>query len=130
MLAGRVNAGAVVSRTVTLNELRPAFPRVSVAVHCTVVVPSANVDPEAGAQVTVRLPSTTSVAVAVNVTAAPEAAVASAMMSSGTVTTGPNVSTTVMVKLPVVVSFSTLVAVQLTVVVPNPKRAPDPAEQT
>ena len=129
MLAGRVNAGAVVSLTVTSNELRPRFPRVSLEEHCTVVVPSGNVEPEAAVQLTVRLPSTTSVALTVNVTAAPEAPVASATMSSGTVTAGPNVSTTVTLKKPVVVSFSVLVAEQLTRVVPNPKRAPDAGEQ-
>src|SRR5207244_3919090 len=128
--AGRVNAGAVVSRTVTSNELRPRFPRVSVEEHCTVVVPSANVEPEACVQVTVRVPSTTSVAVAVKVTAAPLALVASATMSSGTVTAGPNVSTTVTLKPPLVVSLSVLVAEQLTRVVPNANRAPDPGEQT
>jgi hypothetical protein len=63
--AGSVNAGGVVSATVTLNEAEPVLPWVSVAVQVTVVVPSANVKPLAGAQVTGRTPSTLSVAEAV-----------------------------------------------------------------
>ena len=51
--------------------------------HCTFVVPRANVEPEAGVQFTVPVPSTRSVAVAVNVTLAPEGLVASAVKSAG-----------------------------------------------
>src|SRR5438270_5045910 len=39
--------GGVVSRTVTVNEPCAVLLCVSVAVHCTVVVPSGNVDPDA-----------------------------------------------------------------------------------
>src|SRR5438876_829966 len=124
MLAGRLSAGGVVSRMVTLNESRPWFPCASVAEHCTRAVPSAKVDPEAGVQVTATLPSTVSVALAVNVTTLPLGPVASAVMSSGAVTAGPIVSTTRMRKLPVI-EPSLLVAVQETVLVPSGKTDPD-----
>ena len=52
--------GAVVSRTVTLNVLELLLPALSVAVHVTVVAPSANVVPDAGAHVAVPAPSTVS----------------------------------------------------------------------
>jgi hypothetical protein len=70
-------------------------------------------------QVTGRGPSTTSLADAVKLNAAPVAAVASTVAFAGTVTTGPVVSVTVTVKeaaplLPVV-----SVAVQVTVVGPS-----------
>jgi hypothetical protein len=41
---------------VTVKLALPVLPRVSVAVHVTVVVPIANVEPEAGLHVTVRGP--------------------------------------------------------------------------
>jgi hypothetical protein len=53
-----------VSWTVTVNDAEPVFPVVSVAEHVTVVVPSGNVLPEAGAQVAGKGPSTASTAVA------------------------------------------------------------------
>ena len=59
---GTLRTGGVVSWTVTGNELLPVFPWLSVAVHVTVVVPSWNVLPDAGAHVGVRLPSTRSTA--------------------------------------------------------------------
>ena len=64
LLAGNESDGAVVSRTVTVNVALPAFPEESVAVHVTVVVPSGNVEPEAGVHTAVNEPSTLSVAVA------------------------------------------------------------------
>src|SRR2546421_602574 len=57
--------GATVSRTVTANWPLAWFPDPSVAVQVTVVVPNANVLPDAGAQDGVRAPLTVSVAVAV-----------------------------------------------------------------
>jgi hypothetical protein len=63
--AGTVTTGPVVSATVTVKVAAPVLLLVSVAVHVTVVGPNGNVDPLAGAHVTTRDPSTTSVAVAV-----------------------------------------------------------------
>src|SRR5689334_24915933 len=118
-------AGGVVSRTVTVNEFLPMLPRVSVAWQFTVVVPKPKVEPDAGVQVTGRLPSTISFAVTVKLTAAPLGPVASTIMSPGSLTAGPMVSTTVTVKLPVVVRLASFVALQLTVVVPMPNTEPD-----
>ena len=79
MSAGTVITGGVVSAcsvTVTVNDAEPVFPAASLAVQVTVVVPIANVDPEAGAHVGVIGEVTASVAVAVNVTTAPAGLVA------------------------------------------------------
>jgi len=64
-LAGQVMDGGVISLTVTVNEQEPVFggTAASVAEHVTVVTPLLKVDPEAGEQVTVRVPSQLSVAV-------------------------------------------------------------------
>src|SRR5207237_3986432 len=96
--AGTVTTGPVVSVTVTVKEAAPLLVFVSVAVQFTVVGPSGNVDPLAGVQVTGRGPSTTSLADAVKLNAAPVALVASTDAFVGTVTTGPVVSVTVTVK--------------------------------
>ena len=63
MPAGAVTTGLVVSRTVTVKLVDALFPLVSLAEQVTVVAPMAKVPPVAGAQVTVRLPSTRSFAV-------------------------------------------------------------------
>jgi hypothetical protein len=63
--AGTVRTGGAVSLTVTVNEAEPVLPRVSVAVQVTVVVPSGNVEPLAGLQLTGRAPSILSLAEAV-----------------------------------------------------------------
>jgi hypothetical protein len=65
MSAGTVICGAVVSCTFTWNVEVALLECASVAVQVTVVVPSANVEPDAGAQCTVTEPSTVSVAVGV-----------------------------------------------------------------
>lgn len=66
------------SSTVTTKDVWAALPRVSLAEQITVVGPSANVLPDAGAQLTGRTPSTTSDAVGfVYVTIAPLDPVAS-----------------------------------------------------
>ena len=62
--AGTVTRGPVVSATVTPNEPAVLLPRVSVAVHDTVVVASGKVDPLAGVHSAATLPSTASLAVA------------------------------------------------------------------
>jgi hypothetical protein len=95
---GTVITGARVSPTVTVNEVVPLLPCASVAVHPTVVVPNGKVAPLAGVQLTATLPSTVSVAVALNVKLAPVAAVASTVAFAGTVIAGPIVSFTVTVK--------------------------------
>ncbi len=79
--------------TVTVKLAVPVLPAASVAVQLTVVGPTGNRDPEAGTQAGVRAPSTSSVALAVNVTTAPVGPVAGTVMSAGTVTTGGVVST-------------------------------------
>ena len=57
--------------------VRPTLgPRVSAAVQLTVVVPTANCEPDAGEQWTGALPSTRSLADALQLTVAPEALVA------------------------------------------------------
>jgi hypothetical protein len=63
--AGTVRTGGAVSLTVTVNEAEPVLLCASVAVQVTVVVPSGNVEPLAGAQVTATTPSMLSVAEAV-----------------------------------------------------------------
>ena len=64
--AGAVTVGFVVSPTVILKLPVALLPALSVAVHATVVAPSANTLPSAGVQTGTIAPSTTSVAVAVN----------------------------------------------------------------
>src|SRR5213080_2511723 len=90
--AGTVMTGAVVSLTVAVNALVPAFPWLWVAVHVTVVAPSGNVDPETGVHATATLPSPASTAEAVYVNTAPVAPVASTLAFGGTVMTGGVVS--------------------------------------
>jgi hypothetical protein len=63
--AGTVTTGPVVSVTVTVNEAAPLLPCASVAVHVTVVVPTAKVDPLVGVQLVATTPSRRSVADAV-----------------------------------------------------------------
>jgi hypothetical protein len=89
---GSVNSGGVVSCTMTLNEPVASFPAASVAVQVTSVVPSGNVEPEAGVHSGVIGPSTASLAVAVNVTTAPSGPVASSVMSDGRLNSGAVVS--------------------------------------
>jgi hypothetical protein len=65
MLPGQVMAGGSVSLTVTVNWQLPVLPCASVAEHVTVVVPLANVEPDAGEQLTAPTPGQLSVAVGV-----------------------------------------------------------------
>src|SRR5438128_1251940 len=60
MAAGGVTDGANVSTTITVNDAVRVFPCASRAVHVTVVAPSGNVDPLAGAHVGVIGPSSVS----------------------------------------------------------------------
>jgi hypothetical protein len=128
--AGTLTDGGVVSPTVTLKLAGfEVLPWESVAVHVTVVVVMGNVLPEAGEQVAPIVPSTRSLAEAENVTAAPEAPVASAVIGPGTETVGLVVSCTVTVNeaLPVLPDES--VALQMTVVVPSTNVLPEAGEQ-
>ena len=92
ILAGNVRVGAVVSLTVMVNDAVPVLPAASVALHVMVVVAIGNVEPEAGEHVAGRGPSTSSVAVAVNVTTLPAELVASNVILAGTVRIGGVVS--------------------------------------
>ena len=79
-----LKAGGVVSTTETSKDAAAALPRASAAEHVTVVEPSANVAPEAGAHDGVTAPSTRSDADAPKTTAAPAGHVASAVTFVGT----------------------------------------------
>src|SRR5918995_1151039 len=83
---GRLNVGEVVSTTVTpkVAGVGVVFPWSSVAVQLTEVVPTGNVLPEEGAQLTVGERSTLSVAAIAQVTAAPPGPVASVGDGLGT----------------------------------------------
>src|SRR6185295_7212196 len=98
MFAGTLITGPVVSTTVTVKVLVPTFACASVAVHVTVAVPSAKIEPLAGVQPTATGPSRMSVADAVKLNGAPAALAASIVAFAGTVTTGAVVSRTVTVK--------------------------------
>jgi hypothetical protein len=117
--------GAFVTFTVTPNEPDDWLLRESMLVHETVVGPGANVEPEAGEQFTGRGPSTASVAVASKFTVAPAGLAASVVIPAGSVRTGPVVSWTVIVNVPVAVLFEASVAVHVTVVGPKPNVDPE-----
>ena len=123
IFAGSVRVGGVVSRTVTVKLPLAVLLWASVAEQFTVVVPRANVLPEAGEQLTATGPSTRSLADAEYETAAPDGPVASAVIFAGSVRVGGVVSCTVTVKLPLAVLLWASVAEQFTVVVPR-QRAP------
>src|SRR5919204_8892 len=89
--------GAVVSRTVTVNDAAAVLPCASVAAQLTVVVPSANVDPLGGTHCGAIAPSMSSIAVATNTCGAPPGVVASSTTLDGTVTMGAVRSRTVTV---------------------------------
>src|SRR2546422_9144534 len=63
MSRGTVSDRGVVSTTRTVKEAMPVLPWASVARHTTVVAPNPNIEPEAGVQTGVSLPSTRSSAV-------------------------------------------------------------------
>ena len=83
-----VIAGAVLSRTVTVNVRWLELPAASDAVQATVVVPVGKVEPDAGAQDSNGVGSRMSYAVTAYVTIAPEALVAWLVVLAGTVITG------------------------------------------
>src|SRR2546422_10637648 len=81
--AGTVSAGGVVSTTRTVKDAMPVLPWASVARHTTVVAPNPNVEPEAGVQTGVSLPSTRSSAVGAKRAAPPGQTVACAPAAGG-----------------------------------------------
>jgi hypothetical protein len=105
------------------------LPCASVALQITVVVVTGNGDPDPGLHDGVIAPSTMSVAVAENETAAPPAPVAcTPPMFEGTDTTGGVVSVTVTVNDAEPGLLWASVALQVTVVVPTGNVDPDAAE--
>ncbi len=117
-----VSAGAVVSRTVTVNVFVETLPFTSVAVTVTVVVPIAKVEFDGIDTVTDATP-TASVAVGAYVACAPVGPVASTV-TLGAVITGGVVSTTVTVNVAVAVFPAASFAVTVTDVVPNARIVP------
>jgi hypothetical protein len=118
--------GAVVSVTVTENWDVPAFPWASVAEHVTVVMPTGNAEPDAGAHATASVTSTMSLADGVEkVTIAPEGPVASADWFATIPTTGAVVSMTVIVNDADALRPTLSVAVHVIVVAPIGNVAPD-----
>src|SRR3990172_591438 len=121
--------GSVVSTTFTINEPVDVFPAVSVAEQSTVVEPSGNVEPEAGEHDGATSPSTRSVEVAEYVTEAPDADVASAVISDGRLSVGPVVSTTFTINEPVDVFPAVSVAEHIINVFPKGNSVPDGTSQ-
>ena len=115
------------TETVKLPEA--VLPAASIAEQLTVVVPGANVKPEAGEQVTVTALSTMSLADALNVTTTPASEVAGAVRLPGNDNVGLVVSCTVTVKLSLPVLPAASVAEQITGVVPSGKVDPEEGEQ-
>ena len=81
MPVGHVTVGAVVSFTVTEKLHCEELPPASVAVQVTVVVPTGNVEPEAGTHATVAVPQSSLAVGTANVTTA-EQALASAWVTT------------------------------------------------
>jgi hypothetical protein len=129
MLAGHVVTGGCVSLTVTVNEQLDELPDGSVAVHVTVVVPTANVDPLAGTH-TVVTGAQLSVTVGANVTTAPHTPVSLlCAMLAGHVITGAVVSVTVIVNVHEDEFADASVTVHVTVVTPTLNVDPDAGVQ-
>src|ERR1051325_8497421 len=118
MLAGSVSVGAGGAPTETWNEAKEVLSCKSVEEHCTVVTPFGNVVPDAGEQVTGRVPSTASTAEAGYVTGLV------VVNGAGTVMTGPVVSPTKTLNEPCE-EPKLSVAVHETVVVPSAKVEPE-----
>lgn len=112
---GADRIGGVVSRTTIVKLPDEEFPCVSEEEQLAVVVPMANVEPDAGAHTTGRVPSTMSVALAVKLATAPVGPVASSVWFEGKVSAGGVVSWIVMKTLdaPVPPRPSSVVSVML-----------------
>ena len=101
--AGTVSVGAVESTTVTSKVSEIELPAASVAVHVTLVVPTGNVEPDAGTQATVGNTPELSLAVTTKVTTTVPSGRASLTIStSGPSKLGGCVSTTLTVRIAVV----------------------------
>ena len=114
------------TETVKLHEA--VLPEVSVAVQVTVVVPTGNIEPEAGLQTTVT-PGQLSVAVAEKLTGrlieGGQVAAAATKMFAGQVIAGGCVSLTVMVNEQLAVLPEASLTLHVTVVMPLGKVEPD-----
>jgi len=130
ILVGATIEGGVVSRTVTVKVPWIELPEESAAVQDTIVVPRAKVEPDLGEQTTLGDGSTMSAAATEKVTAAPLAAVASAVISAGRDRTGGVVSTIVALKLALALLPEKSVAEHWTMVDPSGYVEPDCDEQT
>ena len=115
--------------TVTVNELVPVLPTLSVAVTVTGVAPIGKVEPDGMELVVGALPLTTSTADVVKLTTAPAAPVASTNRLPGVVMTGGAVSATVTTNVPVPELPAPSVAVTTTVAAPKPKTWPEGGTQ-
>lgn len=130
MLDGRLLInGGVVSFTVTTNDPAAVLPAASVALHCTVTLPTANCDPDAGVHSTGTVPSTLSVAVTPGQETVVVSPVASSWMSTKPLITGRVSSATVSGKLWDAMLPALSLAVQVTVVVPSGNILPDAGKQ-
>jgi hypothetical protein len=130
--AGQDGTGFCVSWIVTVNIQFAVRFELSVAVQVTVVVPTLNVEPEAGAQTTGAAPQLSIAVGGVYVAVAEQApAVAGSVMFVGHIPmTGFWLSTTVTVKLHGVAALPlTSMPVQLTVVTPNGNVEPEAGTQ-
>ena len=122
--------GSTPETTCTWNVAVAVLPDGSVAVQLTVVVPVANIDPEAGVHVIVTVPLLSAADGTVYVTL-PELAPGGNVTRTlaGGVIVGSSSSTTCTAKLADAVLPTESVAVQLTVVVPIGKNDPDAGVQ-
>src|SRR4051812_19070168 len=129
MFAGMpASTGGVVSCTLTVKDADDEWPVVSLAWQVTRVSPRVKLRPDAGEQVTGRMPSTASVATGntyVTVAALGFGPVASAVLFVTAVKTGPTLSATVTVNDPVVWLPRPSLASQTTEVKPSGNTAPD-----
>jgi hypothetical protein len=123
-----LNVGGVVSAMVTVNDLLALLLCESVALHVTVVTPTANVEPEAGVQLEVETASSGSLALNVYVTALPLRPVASAVIFAGTVISGGVLSVTTTLNVLVASCPDRSLALQVTSVVPIGNDDPDAGE--
>jgi hypothetical protein len=105
------------------------LPALSDTEQDTVVVPNANVEPEAGLQVTATDPSTESEAETENVTAAPPEPEPCTIMSDGSCNLGGVLSATVTLNEAEAALPALSVMEQVTVVEPNANVEPDVGEQ-
>ncbi len=129
MSPGQSATGGSASLTVTRKVHEAVLPAASVAVQVTVVVPTGNVDPDAGVQVIVA-PGQLSVTVEVYVTTAShEPGSLPTAISPGHVATGSSVSLTVTVNEHVSALPATSVAIQVTVVAPSANVEPEAGVQ-